>query len=235
MTDKYLYLFINLGTIAIPLLASFYPKAPFYKEWKHAFIAIILPAIPFIIWDEIFTRAALWGFNSQYLSGIQIGSLPIEEILFFFCIPYACLFTYFAVRHLISNPKFFPNHELVSFALIIVLLIAGLLCLEKAYTALTLLSLSFYLTFLVLKLRVRYLAYFYVMFLIILIPFFIVDGILTGSMIKDEIVWYNDEATVGIRMGTIPIEDTFYAMLLLLMNVSLFEWLNDRRPKTENP
>lgn len=229
MTEKYLYLFINLGSVAIPLLASFYPKAPFYKEWKHAFIAIAVTAIPFIIWDEIFVQLGFWGFNERYITGIRIASLPLEEVLFFICIPYACLFTYFAIRHLVTNPYFFPSHELLSFALIISLLIAGLFFIENAYTAITFLALSFYLAFLVLKQRVRYLPYFYAAFLLILIPFFLVNGVLTGSLIENEIVWYNEEATVGVRLGTIPLEDAFYAMLMMLLNVSIFEWLRERR------
>jgi lycopene cyclase domain-containing protein len=234
LNDRYLYLLINLASVAIPLLASFYPKAAFYKEWKHVFIAIVLPAIPFLIWDEIFTQSGFWGFNEQYITGIMLGSLPLEEVLFFICIPYACLFTYFVVRHQIQNANYIPNQELISFALIILLLITGLLFLEKAYTGITFLGLSFYLAFLTLKLQVRYLGYFYTMFLIILVPFFFVDSVLTGSLIEDEIVWYNDTATVGLRLGTIPVEDVFYAMLLLLMNVSVFEWLQSRR-KRKNP
>ena len=58
-----------------------------------------------------------------------------------------------------------------------------------------------------------------------MIPFFLVNGILTGSFIQDEIVWYNNTANLGLRIGTIPIEDFFYAMLLLLSNISIFEWL----------
>jgi hypothetical protein len=38
---------------------------------------------------------------------------------------------------------------------------------------------------------------------------------------------------MGFRIGTIPIEDFFYAMLLLLSNISIFEWLQFKvTPKT---
>jgi lycopene cyclase domain-containing protein len=224
LKSQYLYLLINLLCILVPLLASFYSKAPFYKKWKDVGIAILFPAMLFIVWDEIFTRMGIWGFNSQYVSGWSIGSLPIEEILFFICIPYACIFTYFAVRYFIQNEYFFSNHELLSFAIIIGLLVAGIYNIDKPYTAVTFISLSFFLAYLTLKIRARFVGHFYAAFGIILIPFFIVNGILTGSLIEEEVVWYNDAANLGIRLGTIPLEDAFYAMLLLLMNVSLYEW-----------
>ncbi len=66
---------------------------------------------------------------------------------------------------------------------------------------------------------------FYFAFGFILIPFLLVNGILTGSFIEGEVVWYNEKEIQGIRIATIPFEDVFYGMLLLLCNISIFEWL----------
>ncbi|MEZ4686865.1 MAG: lycopene cyclase domain-containing protein [Bacteroidia bacterium] len=49
----------------------------------------------------------------------------------------------------------------------------------------------------------------------------LVNGVLTAL----PVVWYNDLENLNLsRLGSIPVEDPFYGMLLLLMNISLFEW-----------
>src|SRR6187399_149007 len=199
--EKYLYLLINVLTILIPLAASFHPKAPFYKTWKYLAPAILIPGILFIIWDEIFTRMDVWGFNKQYLTGIYIGSLPIEEILFFICIPYACVFIYFTLNHLIEKDYLFPHQELISSVIILLALVLGMYFFEKLYTGVTFVLLGLTLAFQMLKLRTRYMGRFYFAFAMILIPFFIVNGILTGSFIDQPVVRYNDAENLGIRLG----------------------------------
>ena len=58
-----------------------------------------------------------------------------------------------------------------------------------------------------------------------MIPFIITNGILTGSYIEDQVVWYNDNYNLGFRIFTIPVEDVFYGMLLLFSNVIIYELL----------
>ena len=70
---------------------------------------------------------------------------------------------------------------------------------------------------------------FYFAFMFILIPFFIVNGVLTGSWIDEPVVWYNDTENMGLRLGTIPVEDIFYGMLMILSSVTIAEELEYRR------
>jgi lycopene cyclase domain-containing protein len=226
LSQHFLYLALNLLSVSVPFILSFYSKAPFVKKWKYFWPATLITAFIFVVWDEVFTHMGVWGFNQRYVLGNYIADLPGEEILFFICIPYACVFTYEAVGHFLKDSYFLERHQhQIARLLAAALMIAGLLFIDRLYTSVTFISLSIFLFFLEWKLKPNYLGRFFLTFIIILIPFFIVNGILTGSFIDEEVVWYDDAENLSVRIGTIPFEDIFYGMLMLLMNVVIFEKL----------
>ena len=223
MTPVYLYVLI--ASISVPLAFNvFYLDV--IKRWKDFLISTSIVAFVFLIWDALFTRAGVWGFNEAYCLGLNIFMMPIEEWLFFFVIPFVSLFTHFAVKHL--APKFFLNETLTrKIALVLIAVTFVLLCthFSKAYTAVDAIFLIVTLA-LGVVFYLKLLQRFFLSFLFILIPFFIVNGILTGSMIDAPIVWYNDDENLGVRLATIPIEDIGYAFSMLFCNLMIFEWLN---------
>jgi len=229
----YLYLSIDFLSLLFPFAFSFYPKANFSKKWKFLIPGLFAGAVPFIIWDIYFTSLGVWGFNPTYVSGIYFFNLPIEEVLFFFCIPYACVFTYEAV-HYFSKRKMIPDlaSNFISDVLIFGALVLGAIHHHRWYTGVTFFSLGVALILLRRVWRVNYLGTFFFSFIFILIPFFIVNGILTGTGLDAPVVWYNNQENMGIRLGTIPAEDIFYGMLLLLINISVFEYLSSKNKKT---
>jgi lycopene cyclase domain-containing protein len=102
----------------------------------------------------------------------------------------------------------------------LVLLPTILIHYDKLYTAINYSVLVLLLTYTVFK-TPTILNTFFITFLIVLIPFSIVNGILTGSFIDEPVVIYNNAENLGIRLGTIPIEDVGYAFSMLLMSVVL--------------
>jgi lycopene cyclase domain-containing protein len=221
--NKFLYLLIDILSIAFPLAFSFHPKANFSKKWRFLWPGMLITALLFIIWDMAFTRLGVWGFNPRYVSGLFIYNLPIEEILFFICIPYACVFLYEALNYFFKQDLLHAYASSISIMLVMFLLTMGLLNTARWYTGVTFLACAAFIWLNQWKWKSPFMGRFYFAFLFILVPFFIVNGILTGSLLDEPVVWYNENEMLGFRMGTIPFEDTFYGMLLILMNISIFE------------
>lgn len=223
---QYSYLLIDLGCIIIPLLFSFYKKYPFFKDWKFFIPANLIVSLLFIIWDAIFVDMGVWGFNEIYLTGINIYNLPIEEILFFICIPYACTFLFFAIKHLINKNPFNNFHLKISISLFLMFFFIASFNYHRLYTFSTFILSAIFLAFCIHK---KYnLSYIYLSYIFI-IPFFLIsNGILTGSFIEDQIVWYNNEENLNFRIFTVPIEDFNYAFLLIALNIVVYEYLKER-------
>lgn len=222
---NYTYLLINFFTVIIPLVFSFHPKLNFYKTWKAFFPAVFITGVFFIIWDIYFTHSGVWGFNEQYLTGIEIANLPVEEALFFLCIPYACIFTYHCLSLFLPVTFSDSLQNKITFTLVLILVISGIINHEKIYTTVTFLSLAGILAVSAWALKVTWLTKFYIVYGLLLLPFLIVNGILTGTGLEEPVVWYNETEILGICILTIPLEDIFYGMELILMNVLLYEYL----------
>ena len=220
---KYLYLLINLSAVSIPVIFSFHPRLQFFKQWKAFFKANILVAPFFIFFDSLFTLSAVWGFNPDYVSGIHLFYLPIEEILFFICIPFACVFTYHCLGLFYKFEWKRKTENILVNILAAALFSIGLFYIDKLYTASTFISLSVVLLLIKHFFNVSWMGKYFVVYAVLLIPFLIVNGILTGTGLEQPIVWYDNTENLGIRFLTIPIEDVFYGMELILLHIFFFE------------
>ena len=224
--QKFTYLLLLAGSVFLPFILSFDKKVAFYKHWRALFPATLIAAAIFILWDIYFTRHNVWWFNDKYVIGWFIAGLPIEEWLFFIIIPYCCIFIYEVARVYINKEWktfIFP----LNIALLIFFLLVTILNLDRAYTAVNfgIATLMTGLQF-ILRTDKRYLFYFYIAYALSIIPFLLVNGVLTGL----PVVGYNNEENLGMRLYTIPVEDFAYLVNLLLVNLNIYEWLKAARP-----
>src|SRR5690606_39231530 len=96
---KWLYFILIAVTLLCPIVLSFESKVQYRKSWKNSLLAALIISVPFIVWDIVFTQQGFWGFNPAYISGIYVFNLPIEELLFFIIVPFACTFIYECCRY----------------------------------------------------------------------------------------------------------------------------------------
>ncbi|MDT7832141.1 lycopene cyclase domain-containing protein [Flavobacteriaceae bacterium S356] len=219
----YLYLLLNIASLSIPLAYSFNKKMRFIKHWKIVILSLILISSIFLVWDAIFTKNGVWGFNPDYHLNILLFGMPLEEWLFFFCIPYASVFIHYSLVYFKPKailPK--PLTRVITLCLIVILAVVIYNNVDRDYTFVNYTFLVFALA-IGLRYGIVYLQRFYISFLIILIPFFIVNGILTGTGLEEPVVWYNNNENLGIRLLTIPIEDIGYAFTMIFGNIFLIE------------
>jgi lycopene cyclase domain-containing protein len=222
-----LYLWINILSLAGPLLLSFDKKVHFYTHWKTLLPAILIVGSVFVAWDIYFTDIGIWGFNAEYLSGISFFNLPIEEVLFFFTIPYACVFIYEVVKAYF--PQFRPVRFSYYFSFIFTLtcfVLAGIYY-DNYYTFVALLGAGLINWIVYFGFTPRWYPYFIISFLIAQVPFLIVNGILTGVATEAPVVWYNESEIIGLRIMSIPVEDVFYNFFMLFAVVIVHEYLSN--------
>ncbi len=225
---NYTYLLIDILAILVPFIFSFHPKIRFHATWKSFFPSVFFTALIFLSGDALYTRWGVWGFNPDYLTGIYIGNLPLEELLFFFCIPYACIFTYHCLDSLLNIGKLEKFDRIFTPLLIVFLLIVAIVYYDRLYTFTASAGLASLLLLVHYWFKPVWLGNFYIVYAILLVPFMFLNGLLTGTALAEPIVWYNNNENMGFRILTIPFEDVFYGMSLILLNVLGFEFLKDR-------
>ena len=221
----WLYIILLLCSLSVPLVLSFDKKLHFYKQWRYIIPSILIIAVFYILADIYLTKLGVWGFDSRYHLNILVANLPLEEWLFFLFIPYACLFLHASI--VLYFPELKLNLIWTRILIVILVLTASAVVLfnfDKIYTV-YIFSLVIAALLLSLVDTTNQISRYFISFLLILIPFIVVNAILTGSFLHHQVVWYNDQENMGIRILTIPVEDVGYAFSMILFNLLLIPQL----------
>jgi lycopene cyclase domain-containing protein len=222
---RFLYLAINALIILFPFLLSFDRKVEFRKRWPALVPAYISVCLPFIVWDMIMIKYDHWGFNTDYIIGLRLfNCIPIEEVLFFFTVPFACAFTYEALRYYLPK-KAVPFSRIPYIALGLISMGAAIPFLDQFYTASVLVILGIVLIAAPLLSPGLFRDLTFFVFLIAVTVLFVIFNYLLTSI---PIVWYwhgsiwgGDEAWNG-RFITIPYEDFIYNFALLIGYLAVY-------------
>jgi len=222
LESEYLYLGLMLFSMAYPIAQSFERRLRYYQNWKGLFLGILAMMLIFIPWDIYFTAKGVWWFNDRYITGFKIWHLPIEEWAFFVVVPFACVFLYEVLKHFVKADVLKPIAQPTFLILAAVLLVVGALNFTRNYTAITFIITSISLVILGLK-KPKWIGRFFLTYVICWLPFLLINGALTGNFTSEAVVNYDPEHNLGLRVLTIPIEDSVYNLLMLLIVISIYE------------
>ena len=230
---QYAYLYLHIVTFFPVFALSFDRRVHYFRSWWALFPAIAVVGTLFIVWDVYFTHAGVWGFNERYLSGAFLWGLPVEEWLFFFTVPFACIFIYECLNYYVPWNPLINSERWITLGLLLVALVLAIVYREKIYSAITFLLLvwllSLHLNFWASKRGPHVRSRFYMAYFVSCVPFVLVNGVLTGGFTEYPIVLYNNAENLGKRLGSIPLDDFGYSFLLLFGTVTLYEWIKNRK------
>lgn len=100
--DRWQYLFVLTACLGITAPLEFLGTGVYRQPWR--LVSSVLPvAAVFIVWDVLAIAFHVWTYNPRYVTGVGVGALPIEELLFFLVIPICGLLTYTAVNGVLAR------------------------------------------------------------------------------------------------------------------------------------
>ena len=86
--------FCLLGTAPLEVVL----KTRVHARWRRLLLTLLPVVAVFVVWDLLAIRAGHWDYDPAQTTGVSLGSLPLEELLFFLVIPVCAVLTLEAVR-----------------------------------------------------------------------------------------------------------------------------------------
>lgn len=83
-----------LGTLPLELVL----RTRVYARPQRLLLTLLPVLAVFVTWDVLAIRAGHWDFDSDQVTGVRIGVLPLDELLFFLVIPCCALLSFEAVK-----------------------------------------------------------------------------------------------------------------------------------------
>jgi len=226
------YILLDFIIILFPIIFTFTWKFKYYKYFKPLAASILIVGISYIFWDYLVTARGDWWFNKEFLIGIEIFGLPIEEILFFVVVPFACIFIYENLEFFIKDKKI-PFNRWFYLIIAAIFFVVGILFRHQDYTILAMFSCSlFFILAPTLYPKILESRNFWLYIILSFVPFIIFNYLLTSQVI----VYYSPEAIWGGtveqlwfgRFITIPFEDFFYNFSMLSFYLMVYVYFKER-------
>lgn len=95
--DQWHYLILLAGCLLVTLPLEFVFGARVWRSPRRLLLSMLPMLVVFLTWDVLGIVRNHWWYEPRFISGLHIGPLPLEELLFFLVIPICALLSYEAV------------------------------------------------------------------------------------------------------------------------------------------
>jgi lycopene beta-cyclase len=96
-----LYLAVMAACVAVTLPLELLLHARVYARWRRLLLTLLPVLAVFLTWDALAVRAGDWSY--RHLTGLRVGNLPVEELVFFVVVPVCSLLTFEAIRQVVPR------------------------------------------------------------------------------------------------------------------------------------
>jgi len=220
------YLLLQLTYLVIPVLLSRRFNLRFSFRLRYLLPAVVFSGAIFVMWNMRFNELGIWKYNTDYITGIYLVNVPVEEWLAFLIIPVTAAYIFDWTKIKLEKFEMQNIFVAVSLLLFIAMGVLAYFFRRNMFSFFTFFLTAIYLGYTVFRNRFKkHYPSFYAAFGISLIPFLIVS-VLAGAL---PIISYNADHIMGISLLAVPVERFFYLFLMLLITITIYEYLSERR------
>lgn len=101
--DRYQYLLLMAACLLTTAPLEFVLRARVYRRPLRMLLALAPTVLLFVVWDVVGIVRGHWSYSPQFTTGIMLGAMPLEELVFFVAIPICGLLTYEAVGYVLRR------------------------------------------------------------------------------------------------------------------------------------
>jgi len=99
------YLILLAAVLFFPLVRSRDRNLSLYRHTGALLKSIGLVCALFWSWDVAATARGHWSFNPEYVLGISLLGVPVEEWLFFIVVAFVSVFTWESTQYFLGRKK----------------------------------------------------------------------------------------------------------------------------------
>lgn len=218
---------ICLSAFALfPLILTLFAKIRFAEKLKYVMPSILISGIIFLLWDIKFTGVGIWIYKPEFAVGLSHKGLPVEQWLFYLLVPFSGMVVYEFVKRRFATLDL--NNVFIGISLLLILVFAVIAYMYRVrfYTFFVFLFTTIYLGYTIFRKQYKsHLTSFYITFILMLIPYLLFSLPLTW----ETAIEYHQEQVLGVWIGMMPVENLIFLFLLLLINLTVYEYLSERK------